>query len=284
MPKISSPVILNLIQNLKADLYMQSQFPLHNRTFCQTLNQVQGDGIIIIQKGGALMRWVIGYIIAICFTLIIISQSIIFPTFFMPFYTWQYNRLEVAATINIEKDELMRVTEELLDYMRGARPSLEDIYATVAGEERRFFSDIEIRHMIDVLDLYNIAFMVRNVAIWAIIGLILIMALLKYPIMQTICRCVREVLTVFLVLSAILVGLIAINFNHAFNIFHHIFFNNDYWILDPRVDLLINMVPLSFFVHISIFIGLLILLKSGLVIAGASIYLHRNKPKTFLTL
>jgi len=225
------------------------------------------------------MRWVLGYLFAVCLVLVILSQSIIFPTFFMPFFSWQYDRLDVAQTIQVEEDELMRVTRELLDYMRGDRPSLEDIYATVAGVERRFFSDIEIRHMIDVLDLYNIAFMIRNVAFFLALGLVLGMILLKYKTFAILARCSREVLVGFLALTAALVGVIAINFNRAFDIFHHIFFNNDYWILDPRVDLLINMVPLPFFIHISIFIGLLLVLSSAIIITAASIYL-KNIPKS----
>ena len=227
------------------------------------------------------MRWILGYIAAVCLTLIIISQSIIFPTFFMPFFRWQYNRLGVAETINIEKDELMRVTTDLLDYMRGRRDSLEDVYGVVAGQERRFFSDIEIRHMIDVLELYNLTFMVRNVAFFLMIGLILGLVLMKERVLYVLARCCREVLVGFLILSGLLVGIIAINFERAFDIFHHIFFNNDYWILNPRVDLLINMVPLGFFIHISIFIAGLLLLSSGLVILAASIYLRRVPKMAF---
>ena len=227
------------------------------------------------------MRWIMGYLVATCLLLIIISQSIIFPTFFMPFFTWQYNRLGVAETVQMEKDELMRVTTDLLDYMRNRRDSLEDVYAIVAGQERRFFSDIEIRHMIDVLDLYNIAFMIRNIAFFVMVGLILGMILFKYRVLYVLARCCREVLAGFLILSAILVGLIAINFERAFDIFHVIFFNNDYWILDPRVDLLINMVPIYFFIHISIFIALLLVVSSAVVIIAATIYLRRTSQQMF---
>jgi len=209
-----------------------------------------------------------------------LSQSIIFPTFHMPFFRWQYNRLDVAEVIQIEKDELMRVTTELLDYMRNRRDSLEDIYAIVAGEERRFFSDIEIRHMIDVLHLYNVAFLIRNIAFFLLIALVLGMALLKYATLNILARCCREVLAGFLILSAILVGVIALDFNRAFNIFHDIFFNNDYWILDPSVDLLINMVPLEFFIHISVFIALLLLIPSVGVIVAATLYLRSKSNVT----
>lgn len=227
------------------------------------------------------MRWILGYTIGVCLVLIILSQSIIFPTFYMPFFTWQYNRLNVAETIDIEKEELMRVTTDLLDYMRGRRDSLEDVYAIVAGEERRFFSDIEIRHMIDVLELYNIAFMIRNVAFFLMVGLIFVLMLLKQRVLYIIARCAREVVVGFLIVLVLLIGIIAINFERAFDIFHRIFFNNDYWILNPRVDLLINMVPLGFFIHISIFIGALLLVASAVVIVLASIYLRKTPKLAF---
>ena len=226
------------------------------------------------------MRWVMGYGIAVCLLLIIVSQSIIFPTFFMPFFSWQYERLDVATTVQMEEEELMRVTRDLLDYMRGRRESLVDVYGVVAGYERRFFSDIEIRHMIDVLLLYNVAFMIRNIAFFVMVGLLLTMALVKYPVAAVAARCMREVLIGFLSLTAILTVVIAINFERAFDTFHHIFFNNDYWILDPRVDLLINMVPLGFFIHISIFIALLLLAKCAVVIIAASLYLRRKRLST----
>lgn len=197
----------------------------------------------------------------------------------MPFYRWQYERLGVADTVQMEKDELMRVTVELLDYMRNRRDSIADIRAVVAGEERWFFSEIEIKHMVDVLHLYDIAFRIRNIAFFVLLGLVLGMVLLKYKILFVLSRCCREVLVGFLLLTAMLVGVIAINFERAFDIFHQIFFNNDYWILDPRVDLLINMVPIYFFIHISIFIAALILLSSLIIILAASLYL-RYMPRS----
>ena len=226
------------------------------------------------------MRWIFGYGTAICIMLIIISQSIIFPTFFMPFFTWQYNRLGVSETIQVEHDELMRVTGELLDYMRGRRDTIEDITAVVAGEERIFFSYIEVKHMVDVLDLYNIAFMVRNVAFFVAVAFVLAMILLRHRVLYMLARCSREVMAAFLIISAIVVGLIALNFDRAFVIFHLIFFNNDYWILDPRVDLLINMVPIYFFIHISIFIALVMVISSVAIIVAATLYLRHMPERT----
>ena len=41
--------------------------------------------------------------------------------------------------------------------------------------------------------------------------------------------------------------MISTDFSKYFIVFHHIFFDNDLWILDPSVDMLINIVPEGFF-------------------------------------
>jgi integral membrane protein (TIGR01906 family) len=89
-------------------------------------------------------------------------------------------------------------------------------------------------------------------------------------------RCTREVLAGFLLLLSLLAIVIAVDFDNAFTIFHLLFFNNDLWILDPSVDLLINMVPLPFFIDISIFIGALFMGLSLAVMGLCSLYLRKT--------
>ena len=230
------------------------------------------------------MKWIVGYLAAICVLLLVVSQSIFIPTFHsMPFFRWQFDMRGVSQTIGVEKEELMAVTVELLDYMRGRRDELYSIYATVNGEYRQFFSDIEIRHMIDVYDLYRVGFVIRNISFFLLIFLILTMAYFQFPILTTLARCSREVLALFLLLLVLLAGVIAWDFDHSFEMFHLMFFDNDYWILDPRVDLLINMVPQGFFIHISIYIGLLLILFSAVIIVVSSLYLHYSVPRVITT-
>lgn len=224
------------------------------------------------------MKWIAGYTAALCVLLIMIAQSIFIPTFFMPFFSWHYERRNIPETIGIEKDELMGVTVELLDYMRGRREDLV-VHATVNGVEREFFSEIEIRHMVDVLHLYEAGFLIRNISFWMLLLIILIMAFFKIPILLMLARCCREIVVGFLILTGILAGVIIWDFDRAFVVFHLLFFDNDYWILDPGVDLLINMVPQIFFVEISVFIGLLMLVFSAIIITLSTLYLRSQKSR-----
>lgn len=236
------------------------------------------------------MRWVMGYTAALCVLVLVVSQSVIIPTFFMPFFSRQYRRNETAEAIGISDEDLLRVTRELLDYMRGRRDSLEGITAEVRGRDARasreygenFFSPTEIRHMYDVRVLYDRLFVARNVAFFLLIAIVLGMVLLRENPLFLLARCAREVLAGFIALVVILAGVIAIDFERSWDIFHYIFFRGDaanYWRLTPFVDLMINMYPLQFFLNISIFVAVLLAIFCAAIIGGATIYLrHWRQP------
>jgi len=226
------------------------------------------------------MRYVLGYATAICLLVLIVCQSIIIPTFFLPFFRQQYANQEIAEYIGMSDEDLMYVTVELLDYMRGRRDDLEGIQAYVNGVQVEFFSERDKIHMVDVRVLYDRLFMVRNVAFFGFIGLVLLMAITKTKVGHFLSRCSREVMAGFFLLSGIMAGIIAIDFDRAFEVFHLIFFDNDYWILFPPRDRLVMIVPLQFFINISIFIGILMAVVPIIIIIAATIYLRReaNNP------
>jgi len=156
----------------------------------------------------------------------------------------------------MEDAELMAVTRHMLDYMRGHTPSLQ-IEAVVHGQLRPFFSDREILHMVDVYDLFMLGNDIRNLAAAWFFGTIGIIGFMRAPIAVTLAKAYQWVIGVLLVANALLISLIAIDFDHAFRVFHEIFFNNDLWILDPTTDLLINIVPLPFFITLSVVIAII---------------------------
>ena len=61
----------------------------------------------------------------------------------------------------------------------------------------------------------------------------------------------------FLGLAGLLALICALDFNRAFIAFHHLFFTNDLWLLDPRTDLLIRICPQSMFMGMAVRIGAL---------------------------
>jgi len=233
----------------------------------------------VIQRRFLRMRLIMGYVTAICLLVLIVCQSIIIPTFFLPFFRQQYASQEIAEYIGMTDEDLMYVTVELLDYMRARRDSLDGIRATVGGVEQEFFSQRDKDHMIDVRVLYDRLFMVRNVSFFAFIGMILLMAITKTKVLHYLARCSREVMAVFLLLAVVIAVIIAIDFDRAFEVFHLIFFDNDLWILSPPRDRLVMMVPTQFFINISIFIGSLMASMPIITIIASTVYLRREADR-----
>ena len=71
-----------------------------------------------------------------------------------------------------------------------------------------------------------------------------------------------------LAIIVLLFGIVSINFDKAFVIFHKIFFaGKDNWTFDPRYDEIINVLPQEFFMNCAIFIGVgIIALSVGIII------------------
>ena len=62
--------------------------------------------------------------------------------------------------------------------------------------------------------------------------------------------------------------------------FHHIFFHNDLWILDPATDMLINIVPEGFFSDTVLHIGITFFLYVAVVFGLALFFLRKSKKNS----
>ena len=101
--------------------------------------------------------------------------------------------------------------------------------------------------MEDVRDLFVQAIFLRKVCLGIIVLSVMLMILLKARISRVLPASLCIGTGLFFGLAAVLAAIISTDFTRYFVIFHHIFFDNNLWILDPRTDLLINIVPEGFF-------------------------------------
>ena len=89
-------------------------------------------------------------------------------------------------------------------------------------------------------------------------------------------------LMVFLLVVYLAIGVfLALNFDQYFIKFHELFFDNDLWLLDPKTDMMINMLPIGFFISMAktIFIKaiLSLILVMGLIVANEKILRSKRK-------
>jgi len=213
---------------------------------------------------------------ALCVILLLLYVAVHLPTFNMSFYRWQYSVNDTFNVVSMQEDELMAVTQHMLDYMRGRTPNLQ-IEAIVDGQSRPFFSEREILHMIDVYDLFMLGNGIRNLAAALILGTIALIWFMREPILLTLAKAFRWVSASLIASLAVLTFLIALDFNHAFIIFHEIFFDNDLWLLDPATELLINIVPLQFFITLSSIIAAIFFALLASLFAAASFVCRRMR-------
>ena len=193
-------------------------------------------------------------------------------------YEKEYAKYDVLEDLEMEMKDVMCVTEEMMAYLRGNRADLV-VDTIVAGEEREFFNEREKAHMVDVKNLFIGGLWIRRIAI-------LLFALAVVAMIKTKADWKRLLPKSFLIgLGAFAgvtagVGLLFLSdFNKYFLMFHEVFFDNDLWLLDPRTDLLIRMLPEGFFLDMVVRIGIifLLLLLVGVVISIVSLYTQRNK-------
>lgn len=204
-----------------------------------------------------ILRDTAGLLAALCviFVLLISAIEVVCyadPSYFLREYK-KYDVLEALPEMKLEgPDSLMTVTEHMMKYLRGDRDTPElQIEVSMGGEKRGFFTEREILHMADVRNLFVGAQKLRAAAILLtavlLIGMRVFLCRSTRSFARLVCRSMLRGTVLFLCIAAVFGIIFATDFTGAFITFHHLFFSNDLWILDPSVDMLINIVPEGFF-------------------------------------
>lgn len=154
----------------------------------------------------------------------------------------EYDKHNSVAYVNgeISLDDVVYVSDQVMYYCAGKVNTLEDVKATIDGKEVLFFTDRELIHLVDCRNIITGLFKLRIIAILLFIACVALLYILKAK-RKTVARVYLGTTAVVLGLTTIIVFIASINFNTVFVKFHELFFNNDYWILDPYKDNLVNI-------------------------------------------
>lgn len=194
-----------------------------------------------------LLHNVLGILCGFALMIILLITSIEAVTYWTPgYYEKEYAKYGVLNDVHMEMDDLLDVTDEMMAYLRGSREDLH-VPTIVDGQPREFFNDREIAHMEDVRGLFLGGLALRRISLGLIVACVILLLLLKADIRRVLPKMICIGSALFFAVLAVLTGIISTDFNQYFIMFHHIFFNNDLWMLNPDTDLLINIVPEPFF-------------------------------------
>lgn len=202
------------------------------------------------------------------------------------FYVTEFGREGIASSLELSTKDQARIADGLINYLSHGSDNLQ-LEVTMLGEVRDFYSERELLHMLDVQNILKTTFLSRLVSI--IIAAILICILLimyfktstpklKVKLENTICNSMIQTTIASWVIIGILIGLISINFNKAFIYFHKLLFTNDLYLLNPRYDKLIVLLPEEFFIKCAVIIGVS-MIGSNLVYIIISYIIKRSLRK-----
>lgn len=145
----------------------------------------------------------------------------------------------------MSEEDLNKATDVLLSYLKDRDNTL-DVEANINGVNRQVFNQRESDHMIDVRNLYLGAMAIRNISI--VITVISLIVLIIRKGINHLYNGFLKALGLYGLFFLVLGTFALIDFNSFWTAFHHVFFPmNDLWLLDPRTDILIMMVPEKFF-------------------------------------
>ena len=122
------------------------------------------------------------------------------------------------------------------------------VTATVNGYVREVYDKRETLHMVDVRNLYQNALKARNIAL--ILGTVLLAAawlMIHHDHRTMLKKGLRNGVSLLGVLILMIVIWCLADFDGFWLFFHEVFFDNDLYLLDPNVSIMINMFPSVFF-------------------------------------
>jgi integral membrane protein (TIGR01906 family) len=211
--------------------------------------------------------------------IVLLFTSVEAAVYWVPgYFEKEYNKYQVTQAVSMTMDDLLDVTGEMMSYLRGKRDNLH-VDTTMGGVEREFFNAREIAHMEDVRGLFLGALSIRRGCLMIMVLCLIVLLLLKTSFTRTFPRAVCAGTGIFFVLSAVIAYIISTDFTRYFIMFHHIFFKNDLWVLDPSTDMLINIVPEGFFRDTVVLIGFIYLFSILLILAVCLFLIGKVKRK-----
>ena len=215
-----------------------------------------------------ILTGVFGFALAI----LIITFSIGLPIYFRPFYYMQIEALDIEEYCREDYDTIKEAYDELLDYL------------TIPGKEFKTgkfkYSEEGKSHFVDckgLFDLNAVALIISLVTVGTLI-------LLEKKKIFTMCKpfgfnIMFSSGAFTLGFFALVGGIVAIDFDAAFTVFHKIFFpGKSNWLFDWYEDQIIRILPQDFFMNCAILIfSSIVLLCVGAIVA--SIILRKKEAK-----
>ena len=195
------------------------------------------------------MKKILNVIFSICFSIFIITTAINCTVSFKQLYYYDIDKLNIPKLSNLSKEEIKLNYDYLIEYNLSKNVDEFEMPTIKSSNQGKIHFE-EVRYIFQNVNKIS--------KICLIISLIGIIIAIKNKDIKILNYTSKALIIIPLVLAIPMI----INFEDTFVIFHKLMFSNDYWIFDPRLDPVINILPEEFFFHAGIMILGIVLLAS----------------------
>lgn len=191
-------------------------------------------------------------VISVTLSLFIIFSAVELTLMFKPLYYLDIEYLNIEKESNFSRDEIIENYDYVIEYL-------------LSSQEEEFklpsipYSKNGAIHFQDVKGLFtDINYLLVITGIISAIGVF-------FKIKNRRLGFLKTTSSMLIIFPIVLFTIFSIDFDSAFTAFHKMFFSNDYWIFNPRLDQIINILPQEFFYHCAVFI-LVIVFASSIIL------------------
>ncbi len=223
------------------------------------------------------------FICGLCLIFILLITATQAVCYWIPgWWSREYTKYDTPSKVNGEMslDDAVKVTEDMLEYCIGRLDTLDNSTAVIDGVEQPFFTDREKSHLYDCRVLFGKAIRARAIALLFLVAfsVYLYVHLGKGGAAALLAKGYLKAIA-FTAAAAVIIGILCvIDFTAVFTEFHHIFFDNDLWILDPAKDNLINIMQEDVFFDAAKWIAGIWLAVCAIIAVDAVFIIRRPQP------
>lgn len=187
-------------------------------------------------------------------------------------YSYAIDDYGAVAATGIEGPELERAMSDLRAYFNSGDEAL-SIRVMRQGREQDLFNPREVAHLKDVKDRFNLQNRLQEFSVLYVLTFVAAAVLWSREVsvrrlaLHTMAGCGVTILAIG---GAGAFG--ASGFDSAWTQFHELIFSNDFWLLNPRTDHLIQIFPPEFWQNIVFFVGLLTAAQAALLLVVCGLY------------
>lgn len=195
------------------------------------------------------MRKLLNIVLSICLALFVIGSSVIITLNIKSIYYNDIEKLNIESMTYLSKEEIIKNYDYLIDYNLSWNAGKFELPSLPSSTNGKI-------HFEEVRDIFqNVKILIIIMGVISIVGGII-------QIKKKEFKFLRNASILIIIIPLLLAIPIAIDFNKCFIIFHKIMFSNDYWIFDPKLDPIINLLPEAFFMHMGIAILIIMVICS----------------------